>query len=102
MRLRSRNLLPRRAERALRVEGLPRWKCLTQDADVVRVDEVRCGPAVQVVFRHAGIGERLPLCRLPRRIRAQNREASDLLVTTGVVDLVQLVARAKLAADRVP
>jgi hypothetical protein len=73
---------------------------LAQDADVVGVDEVGHGPAGEVVFRHALVGERLPFRRLPGRIGAEDGKAAYLLVAAGVVDLVKLVARAELGADR--
>src|SRR5579863_5062654 len=73
-----------------------------QYAHVVGVDEVRRGPAVEVVFGHAGIGKGLPAFGLARVDRAEEGEAADLLVAAGIVDLVEFVARAELGADRIP
>src|SRR5438876_9956365 len=79
------------------------WRLTSpQHADIVGVDEVGDGPAVGVVFGHAGIGERLPALGLARMLCAQEREAPDLLVAARVVDLVEFVAGTELAADRVP
>src|SRR5947207_7384455 len=71
-------------------------------AHPVRVDEVLGRPAVQVVLGLARLGELLPALVLARRERAEQGVAPDLLVAARVVDLVELVAPAELAADRVP
>src|SRR5215468_7655071 len=67
-----------------------------------RVDEILGRPAVQVVLGHARLRELLPAVVLSRRQRAEERVAADLLVAARVVDLIELVAAAELAADGVP
>src|SRR5271169_2625722 len=73
-----------------------------QCTDIVGVDEVGHGPAVEVVFGHAAVGEALPALVLARGDGGQQCEAPDFLVAAGVIDLVELVARAEFRADRVP
>src|SRR5713101_5546318 len=59
-----------------------------QHADIVGVDEVGRGPAVEVVFGHARIGKFLPALGLARMDRAEEGEAAYLLMAARVVDLV--------------
>src|SRR5262245_62470513 len=66
------------------------------------VDEVASRPAVEVVFRHARLGELFPAVVLPGRERPEEGVAPDFLVAARVVDLVELVPAAELGADRVP
>src|SRR5205814_180193 len=75
---------------------------LAQRTDIVRVDEVGHGPAVEIVFGHATVGEALPALVLARPDGRQQRETPDFLVAAGVIDLVELVARAEFGTDRVP
>src|SRR5262245_11680414 len=72
------------------------------DAEPPDVDQVLRLPAVDVVLGHAALGELLPAIVLPRGQGTEQRVAPDLLVAARVVDLVELVAAAELAADRVP
>src|SRR5207247_2286077 len=60
-----------------------------QHADVVGVDQIGDGPAGEVVFGHAAVGEGLPLFGLARGARPEDRKAADLLVAARVVDLVE-------------
>src|ERR1700722_16853048 len=69
---------------------------------VVRIDPGGVGPAVLVVVRHAGIGERDHLVEGAGAARVPHRLDADVLVVAGVVHLVELVAAAELGADRVP
>src|SRR6516165_602296 len=75
---------------------------LGNGADVVRIDEIRYDPAAEVVFGHAGIGERLPAIVLARGDGPQQSEAADFFVAAGVIDLVEFMTSAELGADRVP
>src|SRR3984893_13955471 len=75
---------------------------LAQRADVVRVDKIGYGPAVEVVFGHALVGKALPPLVWPRADRRAQGVDANFLMAAGVVDLVELVAGAELAADRVP
>src|SRR2546428_5006661 len=66
------------------------------------VDQVLRLPPVEIVLRHAGLGELLPALVLARGDGAEERVAPDLLVAAGVVDLVELVPAPELGPDRVP
>src|SRR5580765_7827293 len=83
--------------------GLP-WPLpfLDHGADVVRVDQIRHRPAVEIVFGHALLGEPLVALRGAGHFRDQERLETDALVVAEVVSLVQLVAAAELRTDRVP
>src|SRR5215813_9721505 len=69
---------------------------LEKDIDVVRVDQVGDGPALQVVLRHALFGEAFEALRLARRHRSLERLDADLVVAAGVVALVEFVPPAEL------
>src|SRR6185369_17192391 len=72
------------------------------EADVVRVDQVGDGPAVEVVLVHRRLGKGLEAVEVPFTLRGpQVGQASDV-VAADVVDLVELVASAELGADGVP
>src|SRR5205085_11763922 len=73
-----------------------------QGADVVGVDEVGHGPAVEVVFVHALLGEALVAVSLTAGGGGEQDLHADVLVVAAVVALVELVAAAELAADGVP
>src|SRR6266550_3204637 len=70
--------------------------------DIVRVDEIRYRPAVQVVLGHALLGESLVLRACPRELGDHQRLEADALVIAEVVAFVQLVAAAELGAERIP
>src|SRR2546423_15021186 len=74
--------------------GLGGKVTLSEHAHIIWIDEVGGGPAVEVVFGHALIGEALPALVLARADRRPQRIDADLLVASGVVDLVELVAGA--------
>src|SRR5262245_14066912 len=85
-----------------RAAAAVRGRRSAERAGTLGIDEVLGRPALQVVLRHARLGELLPAIVLPGGERPEQRVAPDLLVASGVVDLVQLVAAAELAADRIP
>src|SRR5262249_19938169 len=74
----------------------------SEELGALGVDEVASRPAVEVVFRHARLGELFPAVVLPGRERPEEGVAPDFLVAARVVDLVELVPAAELGADRVP
>src|SRR5690606_1430774 len=75
---------------------------LAQDRDVVVVDQVRCRPAVEVVFGHALLGEASHGIGLPRLLHGEELFQAHALVVARVVALVEFVAPAEFAADGVP
>src|SRR5437870_3090403 len=82
-----------------------RWTripALSDDAHVVRIDQIGDDPSVQVVFRHALL--RQTLHPVDRAVPLRHPVALELrqLVAARVRALVQLVAAAELAPDRVP
>src|SRR5215475_15310497 len=74
----------------------------TERAGSRGIDQILGRPPVEVVLRHARLGELLPAVVLPGAQGAEQRVAPDLLVAAGVVDLVELVAAAELRPDGVP
>src|SRR5205814_9445387 len=83
-------------------DGVRLLPSLHHDADIVGIDQVRRDPAVQIVFRHALLGEALVFRRLPCGVRRHEGFKPDALMIAKVVPLVKLVASAKLGPDRVP
>src|SRR5688572_2272795 len=73
-----------------------------QRAHVAGIDHVLCNPAVEVVFGHALLREPLVTGRRTGHVGDQQRLETDALVVAEVVALIQLVAAAELAADRIP
>src|SRR5262249_15421179 len=69
---------------------------------VIRVEPGRSDPAILVVFGEALLGERDHAVERAGATCAPQRLDADVLVIAGVVPLVELVAAAKLGADRVP
>src|ERR671936_336520 len=69
------------------------------DRDVVWVDQVGDGPAVEVVLGQALLGKALVLGELPAHLRGEKQLGAHVLVVAGVVALVQLVPGAELAGD---
>src|SRR4051812_13781732 len=75
---------------------------LANDAHIVRIDQIGCGPAVQVVLRHARIRESLPSIILPGGDRSEQRVPADLLMAAGVIHLIEFVPCAEFGANRIP
>src|SRR5262245_51239392 len=75
---------------------------LHHGAHIVRVDEIGCRPAVQIVFGHASFCETLVTLRGSSQIGDQERLKTDAFVITEIVPLVKLVTPAKLRADGIP
>src|ERR1043166_9013908 len=63
--------------------------------DVVRVEPGVANPALLVVVGHAGLGERYHLVVGAGALGIEQRLDADVLVVAGVVDLIELVARAE-------
>src|SRR5262249_37522088 len=70
--------------------------------DVIRVDPSGIAPTVLVVVGKALLGERAHALARTAGARVPQRLDADILVVTGVVHLVELVAAAELGADGVP
>ena len=70
-------------------EQLPRLVIIIRG---IVVDEVLRGPAVEIIFGHALLGELLETHIGARGHRAEKRITADLLMTAAVVDFVKLVA----------
>ena len=68
----------------------------------LRVDEVGDGPAVQVVFGHALLGEAGHGIGQAGLLRGEQEFRPDVFMVSGVVALVEFVPAAELGADRVP
>src|ERR687886_959820 len=73
-----------------------------EEADVGVVDHVGHRPAVEVVLRHALLGEALERVGLAVGHRVEQDLEADVLVVARVVALVELVAAAELRAEGVP
>jgi hypothetical protein len=65
-------------------------------AQLTGIGEIGHAPAVGIVFGHAGFGETLEAVGIAGRVRAEQAVAADFLGPAAVVDLVELVAAAKL------
>src|SRR5215475_11789387 len=74
----------------------------TECAGSRSIHQILRRPSVEVVLRHARLGEPLPAVVLSGSEGAEQGVAPDFLVAARVVDLVQLVAAAELRPDRVP
>src|SRR5437016_1964587 len=70
--------------------------------DIIRIEPRSADPAVLVVFGEALLRERDHPIERARGARAPHRLDADVLVVAGVVPLVELMAPAELAADRIP
>src|SRR5688572_33164458 len=57
---------------------------------------------MQIVFRHALLGESLEPVGSARGLSTEEAITSDLFRRAGVVDLVELVPTAELATERIP
>ena len=75
---------------------------LHHHADVVRIDQIRHRPAVQIVFGHALLGEAFVFGRLAHHVGHHQSFKADALVIAEVIALVELVPAAELGAHRVP
>src|SRR5262249_6726846 len=71
-------------------------------AELAGIGEVRHAPAVEVVFGHASLGKALEPVGIPGGLRTEQAIAADLLGRAAIIDLVELVAAAELAAEAVP
>src|SRR5215471_4419268 len=81
------------------------WCCsrfFQYQTDVVRVDQVRHGPAVEVVFCHTLLGETFVLCALAEFVGYHQRLETDAFMVAKVVPLIKFMSSTELAADRVP
>src|SRR6476660_8360037 len=70
--------------------------------EVSWISEIRHFPTVEIVFRHAVFDEAFELFGVAGRQRPPIVEQPDLLGGAAIVDLVKLVATAKLGAEAVP
>src|SRR5215510_1084949 len=75
---------------------------LEKDIDVVRVDQVGHGPALQVILRHALFGEAFEALSLTRRHGSLERLDANLIVAPSIVALVEFVSTAELGPHCVP
>src|SRR5581483_139083 len=71
-------------------------------AELARIEQVRHGPAVEVVFGHALLGEALEAGGVAGGVGAEQGGTAELLRRAAIVDLVELVAAAELAGDGIP
>src|SRR6185437_7152387 len=83
-------------------EGPPGLTGAGQGAHVVGVDQVGDGPAIEVVFVHALLGEALVAVGLAAARGGEQDLHADVLAVAAVVALVELVAAAELGPDGVP
>ena len=71
-------------------------------AEFARVGEVGNPPTVEVIFRHALLGEAFEAVGVTRRHGAEQGVAADLLGRAAIIDLVELVATTEFRSYRVP
>src|SRR4029450_1837222 len=71
-------------------------------SDIIRIVPGRIAPAVLVVIGHAFVRQRDHAVKRAGGARVPHRRDADVLVISGIIHLVELVAAAELGADRVP
>src|SRR5580704_11692667 len=75
---------------------------LHYNIDVVRIDQIGYGPAVEIVFRHALLSETLVLGGLPEHIRCHQDLEANALVIAKVIPLIEFMSAGKLSPHCVP
>src|SRR5688572_22389412 len=81
---------------------LPRSQLSADGGDIIRTNEIRGRPAVEVVFGHAPFREPFVAGRSAGDIRHRQRLEANAFMVAKVVPLVQLVSSTELAANSVP
>src|SRR5438552_15170159 len=79
---------------AKRPSAARNWRLSTtavfhHDVDIVRIDQIRHGPAIQIVFSHALFGEALVLGGLAQMLRHHQGFKAHALVAPEVVTLIE-------------
>ena len=69
---------------------------------IIRIDQIRHRPAIQIIFGHALFGEAFVFGRLAQHIRHHQDFKPDALMIAEIVALVQFVPAAELGAHGVP
>src|ERR1700693_2738046 len=75
---------------------------LNYNTNIVRIDQVRHGPPIQIVLGHALFGEALVFRGLSQVLRHHQCLKPDALVITEVVPLVELMPAAEFGTPGVP
>src|ERR1700730_2854330 len=75
---------------------------LHYNIDVVRIDQIGYGPAVEIVFRHALLSKTLVFGGLPEHVGCHQDFETNALVIAKVITLIEFMPTAELAAHRVP
>src|SRR5919109_4328995 len=84
------------------IAGRASPRLLEEQADVDRVDEVGRAPALEVVLRHAAVGELAEARGVAAGLGHLPGDEADGLRRAGVVPLVELVTPAELGTHGVP
>src|SRR5208282_703476 len=71
-------------------------------AELAGIGQIRHLPAVEIVLRHAILGEALEAVGIAGRLRAEQAIAADFFGRAAVVDLVELVPAAEFRRQAVP